>query len=127
MLLDGSQSQQPLAGRNSDGSSSSEQTRSVNGNRSEERAVESNSKAASKTKDRTRKSKSKKRTSTKQLDQPSEKKQVKYSPPECFNQSTCSGVALRVITVKRVNRCVVRYCKCPRCGRTFKFVDSIDS
>jgi len=124
--LDGSQPKQPLVGRDSDGSSSSEQTRSVDGDRCQAAEVESNTQATSDKKDRTRKSRGKKRTSKKQLDQPSEKKEVKYAPPKCFNETTCRDVSLRVITVKRVNRCVVRYCKCPRCGRTFKFVDSLD-
>ena len=122
MLLDGSQPQQSLVRRDRDGSSSSEQTRSVNDRSSQSEHVKSNASRSSQNKDRGKASTAKKRKSKSKLDAKSAK-EVKYIPPLCHYYNTCKDVRIRVITVKRVNSSVVRYCKCPHCGRTSKIVE----
>lgn len=126
MLLDGSQPEQPLAGRHSDGGGSSGKVRSVDGDGQKLSKADGSPKGSSSGKNKRSKARAKKKQPEKQLGEQSKTETLnKYEPPNCYNANTCPDVKLRVITTKRITRCVVRYCKCPRCGRTFKLVETL--
>lgn len=126
MLLDGTQSKQSLAGLDSDGGSSSRKVRSLDGDRQNDKKTSRNSQRQGAAKNKRSKKGAEKKQSQKQLGQSrSQKSLAKYDPPSCYNSSTCRDVRFRVITTKRVTNCVVRYCKCPKCGKTTKIVEPV--
>lgn len=125
MLLDQSQSQQSLARQHSHGGRSGKPSRRKSTGRSEVRETASQ---AERSGDGVSEKQKKARESTAaELDKQGQKEQTvkKFIPPDCHNGNLCGRTRLKVITVKRVNRCVVRYMKCPSCGNTSKHVEPI--
>lgn len=125
MLLDQSQPQQSLARQHSDGGRRRKSSRGKSSGRAQ--VSQATSQAQGSSSSFAEESQVTRKPESPELDKQGQAEQTvkKFVPPDCHNGNLCGQTRLKVITVKRVNRCVVRYMKCPRCGNTSKHVEPL--